>query len=169
MKNYLTKYLGKGTAVPAVPSASHIWWSWLGALVAIGAIAWLSDQAGAPFFMAPFGASCVLVFGVPNSPLAQPRSLVLGHLIAALVGLLALETLGVNWFALGVAVATAIALMQLTRTLHAPAGATPLVIMLEGADWTFIFTPVFSGALVILCVGLITNNLSRNRSYPEYW
>ncbi|WP_120495321.1 HPP family protein [Kiloniella sp. EL199] len=169
MKDYLTKYLGKGSAAPAIPSISHILWSWIGALLAIAAIAWLSDQAGALFFMVPFGASCVLVFGVPNSPLAQPRSLVLGHLIAALVGLVVLELLGANWFAMGIAVATAIALMQLTRTLHAPAGATPLVVMLEGADWAFLVTPVLSGALVILIVGLITNNLSRNRSYPEYW
>ncbi|WP_417428227.1 HPP family protein [Kiloniella sp.] len=169
MKNYLTKYRGRGAAVPAIPTVSHIWWSWLGAMVAIGAIAWLTDQAGALFFMAPFGASCVLVFGVPNSPLAQPRSLILGHLIAALIGLLVLDALGANWFSMGVAVATAIAFMQLTRTLHAPAGATPLVIMLEGADWSFVFTPVLSGAFIILFVGLITNNLSRNRSYPEYW
>ncbi len=169
MKSYFSKYLGKGTTVPPAPNHKHILWSWLGACLGITSIAWLSNQAGAPFFMAPFGASCVLVFGLPNSPLAQPRSLVFGHLISALVGLVVMKTLGVDWWTMGIAVASAIAFMQVTRTVHAPAGATPLVVMMTNADWLFLLTPVLSGALVIMIIGLVTNNLSRNRSYPEYW
>ncbi|MEH6630076.1 MAG: HPP family protein [Halopseudomonas aestusnigri] len=169
MKKHFAKYRGRGAAVPPIPNINHIVWSWIGACLAIGAISWLSNEANAPFFMAPFGASCVLVFGLPNSPLAQPRSLVLGHLLSAIIGLIVMKAFGVDWWTMGIAVASAIALMQMTRTLHAPAGATPLVVMLEGADWSFLFTPVLSGALVILVVGLVTNNLSKNRSYPEYW
>ncbi|WP_020591096.1 HPP family protein [Kiloniella laminariae] len=169
MRQHFAKYRGQGAAVPPIPNRHFIFWSWLGACVAIAAIAWLSSAAGAPFIMAPFGASCVLIFGLPNSPLAQPRNLVLGHLIATVVGLIVMEALGVGWLSMGIAVASAIALMQMTRTLHAPAGATPLVVMLENADWSFLFTPVLSGTLVLLVVGLVANNLSRERSYPEYW
>ena len=63
----------------------------------------------------------------------------------------------------------ATAVMQLTRTLHPPAGANPLVVLLGGADWGFVFSPVLIGALVIVAVALATNNSMAGRRYPLYW
>lgn len=102
--------------------------------------------------MASFGASCVLAFGVPDSPLAQPRSIIGGHVVSTLVGLLVLGTLGNSWWAGALAVGLALAVMQQTRTLHAPAGANPLVVLAASAPVSFLVTPVLTGAVVIVLV-----------------
>jgi CBS-domain-containing membrane protein len=103
--------------------------------------------------MAPFGATAVLVFGLPNSPLAQPKNVILGHLIAAFIGLLAMETLGVSPYTLAIATGLAVACMMATDTTHPPAGANPLLVMLTHQDWMFLVTPVLLGAVVIVIMG----------------
>ncbi|GIZ16513.1 hypothetical protein RCZ15_24140 [Capnocytophaga catalasegens] len=83
--------------------------------------------------MAPFGATCVLAFGVPNSPLAQPRNIIGGHLISTLIELLCLYLPGNQWYSLALGVGLSIGIMQLTKTTHPPAGADPIVVIL-GAE-----------------------------------
>ena len=114
---------------PPAPSLRFTLISFIGAVITIGATGWLSYISGVPWLMASFGASCVLAFGVPESPLAQPRSIIGGHVVSTLVGLLVLSILGNSWWAGALAVGLALAAMQQTRTLHAPAGANPLVIL----------------------------------------
>jgi CBS-domain-containing membrane protein len=154
---------------PASPALGFVLWSCLGASLAIALTGWLSQASGLPWLMAPFGASCVLVFGLPDSPLAQPRSLIGGHLVASLVGLLVLHTLGPSWWAAGLAVGLALALMQLSRSVHAPAGADPLVLMAGHAGLEALLTPVLAGSLLILLIALAVNNLRQRGSYPKYW
>lgn len=157
------------SAAPAAPAPFAILASMAGALLAIGAAGALSQWSGAPWLMAPLGASCVLAFGLPDSPLAQPRSIVGGHLIAALVGLLVLWGLGDAWWSAALAVALALGAMQLTRTVHAPAGANPLVVMAAHPPAHFLITPVLLGALVVVICALMVNNLRQRGSYPRYW
>lgn len=154
---------------PASPSPGFILWSALGAMLAIALTGWLTRASGYPWQMAPFGASCVLAFGLPDSPLAQPRSVVGGHLVASLVGLLVLRVLGNSWWAAGIAVGLALALMQITRTVHAPAGADPLVAFASQAGAAFLLMPVLAGSLAIVLVALLVNNLRQRNSYPRYW
>lgn len=163
-----TSRLFKSSA-PAAPSLRFTLVSFLGAVVAIGAAGWLSHASGTPWLMAPFGASCVLAFGLPDSPLAQPRSIIGGHLLSALVGWGVLNTLGNAWWAGALAVGLALAAMQHTRTLHAPAGANPLVVLAAGAPLSFLFTPVLLGAVVIVVVAWCVNNACSRGSYPKYW
>ncbi|MDD9271688.1 HPP family protein [Paenibacillus sp. GCM10023248] len=118
--------------------------------------------------MAPFGASCVIAFALPHSPLAQPRSLIGGHVLSTLVGLLALAAFGVHAWSLALAVGAAITLMQLTRTLHPPAGADPLLVMLSGASWGFLLTPVLLGAALLVLVALLYHRATGTR-YPNAW
>ena len=118
--------------------------------------------------MAPFGASSVLAFGLPESPLAQPRSIIGGHLVASLTGVLVLCFLGDGWWAAGLAVGLSLFFMQLTRTVHAPAGADPLVVLSSHAGFGFLLTPVLAGSLIIVLVALGVNNLT-GKSYPRYW
>jgi len=105
----------------------------------------------------------VLVFGLPNSPLAQPKNVIFGHMITALIGLICLHMLGVTPVTLALATGVAVACMMLTDTTHPPAGANPLLIMLTHQDWSFLITPVFIGAVLIVIVGkvysLIKNNM----------
>lgn len=154
---------------PEPPHPTHIAGSMLGAVVAISALGWLSQHTPYPWLMAPFGASCALVFGMPDSPLAQPRSVIGGHLLSAIIGLLFLHLFGANWASAAAAVALAIGAMQATRTMHAPAGGNPLLAMAAGASWDFMVTPVLSGALVIVVTAFIVNNLRPGGRYPRYW
>ncbi|KJK14082.1 HPP family protein [Pseudomonas sp. 2(2015)] len=154
---------------PAAPSLHFSLLSLIGATLAIGATGWLSQVSGALWLMAPFGASCVLAFGMPDSPLAQPRNIIGGHVIATLVGLAVLHTLGDSWWSAALAVGLALAAMQQTRTLHAPAGANPLVVIASHAPLSFVITPVLAGSLVIVAVAWCLNNARQANSYPKYW
>lgn len=154
---------------PAAPDGRFVAASFAGAALAIGACGLLSQYSGSPWLMAPFGASCVLVFGLPDSPLAQPRHVLGGHLLAALSGLLWLWLAGPVWWSAALAVALALALMQLARAVHPPAGATPLVVLASGAGWHFLLTPVLSGALVIVALGWLLHRWRQPGSYPRYW
>lgn len=100
--------------------------------------------------MAPFGASCVLVFGLPNSPLAQAKNIVLGHLITTLVGLVMLNILGSSPLSLASGVGIGITLMLITETTHPPAGANPLLVMLTEQHWDFIYQTVLPGTVFLV-------------------
>jgi CBS-domain-containing membrane protein len=168
MRYYIAKMRGRGT-VPPRPAIGQILWSWIGAAAGIGIVGALAIATEMPLLMAPFGATCVLVFGVPDSPLAQPRSIVGGHMLSAVIGLAFLQFLGAEPWSMALAVPTAIAAMQATRTVHAPAGANPLVIMMGGAGWDFLLTPVLAGSLLLVATAAVVNNMSGLRRYPTYW
>ena len=151
-------------------------WAFLGAFVGMGSIAYLQYNAFPKedyvFLIGSFGASCVLVYGVIQSPLAQPRNLVGGHIISALVGVTAAKLFpDTLWLASALAVGLAIVAMQMTKTLHPPGGATALIAVtgspaiLKLGYW-YVITPVLSGALILLLVALIFNNMTTNRHYP---
>lgn len=140
--------------------------SGLGATLAMMAIAGISAVAEAPLLIPPFGASCVLAFALPESPLAQPRNLIGGHVLSALVGLAVFHAVGAEPWAVALAVGLAIMGMQLTGTLHPPAGATPIVAMMTAAPWSFALWPVAAGALVLVAVATAFNAFMPGRRYP---
>lgn len=130
---------------------------------------WIRVDAGVslPWLVAPLGASAVLVFGVPASPLAQPWAVVGGNTLSALVGVLCVWLLGSNAGAAALAVALAIALMFALRCLHPPGGASALLVALSGmADPHFVLFPIFTNSLLLVLAGVIYNTLTR-RSYPH--
>ena len=122
-----------------------------------------------------FGASAVLVYGAIRSPLAQPRNLIGGHMLSAVIGVAAFQCLGyMPWLAAALAVSIAIALMHLTKTLHPPGGATALIAVIGGdavhnLGYLYVLIPVGLGAVVMLIIALLVNNLASNRRYPEFW
>ena len=124
------------------------------------------------FIMAPFGASCVILYAVSQSPLAQPRNVILGHFISALVGLCFLKWFGINFFSIAFSVGTAIALMQFFRCVHPPAGANPLVILLTANSieyhWSFLIFPVLTGAIALVAVAYLVNNIHSQQKWPNY-
>ncbi|MBS3797841.1 MULTISPECIES: HPP family protein [unclassified Pseudoalteromonas] len=126
----------------------------VGAFLAIGLLSFFdATMSNVALLMAPFGATAVLVFGVPESPLAQPKNVILGHLITAFVGVFFSQYLEVSPLTLSLATGIAVSAMLVTKTTHPPAGANPLLIMLSGQTWSFLFTPVLVGAILIVLVG----------------
>ncbi|BAT53063.1 hypothetical protein NOS3756_20220 [Nostoc sp. NIES-3756] len=151
------------------PHHRHIFWSWCGSFIGIAATAYLSVKTNSPLLMAPFGATSVLIFGIPDSPLAQPRNVIGGNFVAALVSLTILHLFGSEPWAMGMAVATAIGMMQLTHTLHPPSGAVALVVMMTKASWQFLLTPALEGSIILVLCAVVFNNLANERTYPKYW
>jgi CBS-domain-containing membrane protein len=138
----------------AFPSLSpRVLRGFLGGTAAIAVIGMLAKLTGLPLIIAPFGASSVLLFAAPESTFAQPRNLVLGHLIASATGLAVFWLAGSGIWPMALATGLAIAAMQVTRTVHPPAGADPLVIMLSGAgSASFLLVPVLAGVLCLFAV-----------------
>ena len=161
---------------------SEIFWAWVGGFAGILAVWWLNNYMGIQkdanmFLIGSFGASAVLIYGVPMGELSQPRNLVGGHVISALVGVVAYNLFPDHLvLASALAVATAIAAMMVTNTTHPPGGATALIAVIGGASvhrlgLMYAFSPVLIGVLIMLLVAVIVNNFSsnKNRHYPKYW
>jgi len=178
----LKSYLGKMKGTAKCPDAvcfSEIIWSWIGAFLGIGAVAYLNfnkfGDTDMIMIVGSFGASAVLIYGAVKSPLAQPRNLIGGHILSALIGVACYQMLNEHmWVAASVAVATAIAFMHLTRTLHPPGGATALIAVIGGNEvhrlgYLYALIPVGAGASIMLLIALLINNLPKTRSYPEFW
>jgi len=119
-----------------------------------------------------FGASSVLVYGSIQSPLAQPRNLIGGHLVSALIGVTIYKFLpDTVWLTASLAVSLSIVLMQITKTLHPPGGATALIAIIGSAKikslgYFYVISPVLVGVLILYVVALIFNNMTPNRKYP---
>lgn len=140
--------------------------SGLGGGLAIGLLAQLAAMLQLALLIAPFGASCVLLFALPQSPLARPRNVVGGHCLSALVGLAVLHAVGDGGFACALGVGLAIAVMQVTDTLHPPAGGDPLVVILTGAGWPFLGLPVLAGTLALVALAWAYHRFVSGRAYP---
>lgn len=138
----------------------------VGAFLAIYVLAWTGRATGMLLLVAPFGASCVLVFALPHSPLAQPRNVIGDHLIATTAGLLVQTLVGATLLGFALGVALAVASMVMTRTTHPPAGADPIVVLLAVARWSFLATPILAGAVVIVLIGVGYHRFASGRTYP---
>ena len=175
---FFEKMRGNGQSPPRV-SLAEVFWSWLGSFLGIAAVALihyrLVDHNGLLMLIGSFGASAVLLYGAVRSPLAQPRNLLGGHILSACVGVTAHLWIGTEpWLASAVAVSVAIAAMHLTKTLHPPGGATALIAVIGGESihslgYLYVLMPVALGAIVMLLVALVVNNIPKTRKYPEFW
>ncbi len=132
---------GKLKGVHAPLSMKYAIWGMLSGTVSILAILAVTKMAGYPLLIGSFGASAVLLFGANESPLAQPRNLIGGHLVSALVAVVIV--------ALG--------------------GATALIGVQGHAGYVFLLLPVLAGVLILLVVALFTNNVVHHRQYPKHW
>jgi len=176
--NYLQKMKGGGQSPPRV-GLTEVLWSWIGSFFGLAAVSLIHykilDQTGLMLIIGSFGASAVLIYGAIRSPLAQPRNLLGGHILSAIIGVTTFKLLGGQpWLAAAIAVSTSIAVMHLTGTLHPPGGATALIAVIGGASvhnlgYLYVLMPTALGAIVMLIIALIINNIPKNRRYPEFW
>jgi CBS-domain-containing membrane protein len=128
-----------------------------------------SALAAYPMAAIPFATSIVLVISQPNARPAQPRALIGGHLISALVGLLVLALAGPGPVGAAIAVGLAVLAMVLTDTLHPPAGISPLLIVTGNLPWSFLVAPVLVGALMLAAFALVWHRLVLRNAWPERW
>ncbi|RZJ71846.1 MAG: HPP family protein, partial [Flavobacterium sp.] len=152
-------------------------WAFVGSFIGLGIISYLQYQAfpetDLVFLIGSFGASCVLVYGVIQSPLAQPRNLIGGHVISAIIGVTIQRLLpDMLWLSAPLAVSLSIVFMQITKTLHPPGGATALIAVtgspeIKNLGYWYVLNPVLSGVLILLAAALVFNNMTKNRQYPS--
>ncbi|WP_295006883.1 HPP family protein [Sulfurimonas sp.] len=167
---------------PARKSTSKILWSVVGAFIGIYMMSIFSSSFSTHdsfFLLGSFGASAVLIYGAPEAPFSQPRNLVGGHVLSALVSVLLVKSFG-NMLDLellcALSVSLSVLVMHLTLTMHPPGGATALIYVIgseqiQSLGWIYPLTPIGLGAIMMLLVALIINNMSENskRHYPLYW
>jgi len=175
---YFSKMKGTTKSPPAV-GLSEIIWSWIGSFLGIAAVAAVNntfvDKTDLVMIIGSFGASAVLIYGTIRSPLAQPRNLIGGHMISAAIGVTAFKLLPAPlWLTSAIAVATSIAIMHATKTLHPPGGATALIAVIgsqkiHNLGYLYVLIPAGVGPFIMLTVALLVNNIPKNRRYPEFW
>ncbi|MEP2056347.1 MAG: HPP family protein [Maribacter litoralis] len=152
-------------------------WSFLGAFIGVFLIAimqssYLPDLENV-LLIGSFGASSVLIYGAVESQLAQPRNFIGGQLISAFIGVTIYKLIpDLIWIAAPLAVATSIVVMQMTKTLHPPGGATALIAVIgtekiKALGYFYVISPVFTGTAILFIVALIFNNIAKHRKYPE--
>ena len=191
MKAYFEKLKGTSLPPPKVGWQETIWaiaGSGL-AMLLIGLLqAKYASTIGFPLVIGSFGASAVLVFGAFRSPLAQPRNVIGGHVISALVGvtihqLMQLHQLaqlhqllggGYEAISISLAVSLAIGLMHMTGTLHPPGGATAFIAVTGGEGiyklgYWYVLSPCLAGSVLMILIALGVNNMRPRQRYPLFW
>jgi CBS-domain-containing membrane protein len=141
----------------------------LGGAIAIGAMEWFSVEAHYPLAVIPFATSIVLVIGSPEAEPAQPRALIGGHLVSALVGFLVLKLTGPQAWAAAAAVGLSIFAMYVTGTFHPPAGINPLLVVSHNLPWSFLLAPVLAGAVLLTAFAFLWHHVLRREPWPRRW
>ncbi|MBW8002939.1 MAG: HPP family protein [Planctomycetes bacterium] len=176
--NYVKKMKG-GHKSPSKVNLLEILWAWIGSFIGIAVIAYINQKIMVTtdqiMLIGSFGASAVLIYGAIKSPLAQPRNFVGGHIISAVIGVTVYKLFpGTSWLAAALAVATAIAAMHATKTLHPPGGATALIAVIgspkiHAMGYLYTIIPVGVSIIIMLILALLINNISKTRKYPMSW
>lgn len=174
----MTSYLDGTINIKEKINTNNLIWSWVGSFLGIMVMAKMHDylhllsKGDFSMMIGSFGATAVLAYGAVDSPLAQPRNVIGGHVLSAAVGVTAFKLFGNDiWFASAIAVATSITVMQITKTLHPPGGATALIAVIGGSQihklgYLYPIAPVGVGASIMVLIALIVGKLS-GRKYPN--
>ena len=153
----------------------------IGAGVTIGILAYITFQsilAGTNYGLwlaASFGSSVVIVFGYPENEFSQPKNVLLGHLLCALVGIIFVTLFNITqdrsifFIAIGLAVGISVMLMMAFKITHPPAGGNTIVVMLTQDSFQFLVFPIMAGAITIIIGGVIYNRFILKKNYPLKW
>jgi CBS-domain-containing membrane protein len=121
----------------------------------VAALKYLGDLSKHPLLIAPFAASLVLIFGVIHSPFVQTKNILVGYLCGALSAIILYKLFGANIWTLAFSAGIATLLMEITKSLHPPAVALPVVMVTNHDSWGFLLAPLGAGlALILLCAYL---------------
>ena len=168
----LLNFLQGKEKLSPIPTWAMLLRSLIGGTLSIFVLMMLTKWTGNLYIMAPFGATCVILYAVAQSPLAQPRNVVLGHVVSAFVGLCMLKFVGIFEWSIALAVGLSIVLMQILQCVHPPAGANPLVILLTAPqinyEWSFLLYPVLLGSVSLVTIALCVNNFKSATKWPSH-
>lgn len=138
-----------------------------GAALGLVAVAWLARVTGWPLLLAPLGASVVLLFGQPGSPLAQPMHLFGGYFLGTCLAVGTAWALPGEPLAAALAVGGAVSLMAGLRVTHPPAGAVPLVALADpGGAWR-LFPALLLASLALVAIAVLCHRLPPRTAYPK--
>jgi len=153
----------------------------IGAGVTIGILAYITFQSVLSgtiyglWLATSFGSTVVVVFGYPENEFAQPKNVLLGHLLCALVGIIFITLFEISqdrsifFAAIGLAVGISVMLMMLFNITHPPAGGNAIVVILAQDSFQFLIFPIMVGAITIIIGGVIYNRFILKKNYPLKW
>lgn len=170
----IKRWLGAFAPAPVGVNTREKLYGAVGALVGLFCTEWVGHHAlgsANPWFIAPMGASAVLLFAAPASPLAQPWSIMAGNFVSALIGVFCAQSIADPGVAAATAAALAIATMFWLRCLHPPSGAVALTAVLGGPQvaalgYGFALWPVALNSAILLSIAVVFNGLLK-RNYPR--
>ena len=120
------------------------------------------------FLIASFGSSIVLLYGYPESPFAQPKNIILGHLITSVVGVIFLNFISLPiYLMLPLAVGFGVMLMIALNITHPPAGGNPIIIIMGSVSFDYLLMPVVVGSIILVVFGIILNKFILKKEYPK--
>ena len=135
----------------------------------------LADDIYGLWLTASFGSSVVVVFGYPKNEFAQPKNVVLGHLLCTLIGIIFVTLFEVSqeriifFLALGLAVGISVMLMMAFKITHPPAGGNTIVVMIAQDSFQFLIFPILVGSITIVIGGIVYNRFILKKKYPLKW
>ena len=120
------------------------------------------------FLLASFGATMVLLYGYPESPFSKPKNIFFGHLITSLIGILFLKFISFPvYIIIPLAVGLGISVMIFLNITHPPAGGNPIIMISGGASFEYLLSPVISGSIILIFLGIILNRYVIKNNYPN--
>ena len=120
------------------------------------------------FLIASFGSTMVLLYGYPESPFAQPKNIILGHFLTALIGVIFLNFVPLPIFLnIPLAVGSGVMFMILLKVTHPPAGGNPIIVIIGSVSYDYLINPIILGALIVILFGVVLNRFVLRKKYPE--
>ena len=135
----------------------------------------LSGENYGLWLVTTFGSTVVLVFGYPENNFAQPKNVLLGHILCTLVGIIFVTLFKITqdrsifFLMVGLAVGISVALMMVFKITHPPAGGNTIIVMIAQDSFQFLIFPIMVGAITIIIGGVIYNRFILKKKYPLKW
>lgn len=128
----------------------------------------IGDILNEKLLIAPFGASCIIMYSLPKSGFSNPLNIIGSYFICSIVGVVFYSLLGNNCWGIALAVSLAVLIMILTNLMHPPAGAVTIIAITTSAKWLFVINPVAIGTFCIVAIAILFNSIQR-RSQKFYF
>lgn len=142
------------------PTWGHLIFALVGSFFGISVAAYLSLNYNMALLVPSFGASAVLLYAASHVPMAQPKNVIGGHMVSAVIGVTVYKICGLSWWTLALGVALAIVAMMVTDTLHPPGGATAFAAIYSQQDFLFVIKPVGIGVVILVGIALILHRVT---------